>query len=616
MRESERRFRAAVDNSTSAFIIYDRDRHISFVNTAALRVSGLDEATVIGRTAEEIFPARVARHHGTYLARAMETKQTQHSEFSYVLDGRRHSSIVDHVPLLDEKGELYQVLGIAVDTTERKEAEEKLRRRTAQLEATNDSLPAGYMEFAPDGSILHMNGIAQRVLGYTDEDFHVPHVQRLKRLGVLTAEGEPFPYDQLPSLRAMRGETVRDVIVKIQRPERAYWLSVSASPIRDGCGERLGVVMEFADVTHLRELQENLSRERNFLEAILRTAGALITVVDPNSHIVRFNRACEQLTGYTAQEVRNLKAIERLVPHDEREGVQRVLTRLEEGEPIVENENHWLTRTGDKRFIRWRNSALRDSDGRPAFIIATGIDITDRKRLEEQLDSRARQLVEVNEDLESFSYSVSHDLRAPLHTVVGFAGLLLEDYREYLDDEGQDYLRRIHHNIQHMQQLIDDLLSLSRVSRQEMVREEVDLSAMVRDHLTELTRSQPKRHVEFTVEDNVRANADRRLIAVALQNLLSNAWKFTSRKSATKIEFGTRSLDGRRTYFVRDNGAGFDPAFAQRIFEPFKRGHSEKAFRGTGIGLSIVQRIIKRHGGAIRAEGKPGDGAMFCFTLG
>ncbi|HWI40123.1 MAG TPA: ATP-binding protein, partial [Verrucomicrobiae bacterium] len=240
------------------------------------------------------------------------------------------------------------------------------------------------------------------------------------------------------------------------------------------------------------------------------------------------------------------------------------------------------------------------------------------RELREAFDSlrRAKEAADVaNREVEAFSYSVSHDLRAPLRAIDGFSQALLEDYEHVLDETGRDYLRRVRTATQRMAQLIDDLLKLSRLTRAELNITMVDLSAIARGVAHELQRTQPERKVTFRIADGLTASADAHLIKIVLDNLLGNSWKFTSRKEAALIEFFSIPENGSTAYCVRDNGAGFDMAYSSKLFATFQRLHSEKDFSGTGIGLSLVQRVIHRLGGEIRAEGKVGEGAMFCFTL-
>lgn len=226
-----------------------------------------------------------------------------------------------------------------------------------------------------------------------------------------------------------------------------------------------------------------------------------------------------------------------------------------------------------------------------------------------------KQLQAANQELESFSYSVSHDLRAPLRAVDGFSQALLEDYPEQLDKQGKVYLERVRVNVQRMGELIDDLLTLSKITRAEMNYEPVDLSTLVRTITVELKKQEPERQVEFVIEDDLHVDGDARLLQVALENLLDNAWKFTSKQPKACIEFGSLNHDNVDTFFVRDNGAGFDMTYANKLFGAFQRLHALSDFSGTGIGLATVKRVIRRHGGKVWAEGALNQGATFYFTL-
>ena len=235
--------------------------------------------------------------------------------------------------------------------------------------------------------------------------------------------------------------------------------------------------------------------------------------------------------------------------------------------------------------------------------------------LERRVADRTAQLETALKELESFSYSVSHDLRAPLRSLDGFSLALLEDYGDQLDPIGRDYLRRIRAASQRMAQLIDDLLNLSRVSRAELRREPVDLSALATAVIEELRRAQPERRVEVVIAPGLTADADPRLLRVVMENLLGNAWKFTSKRQEARIEFAAIPREDRQVYFVRDNGAGFDMTYVGNLFAPFQRLHAVGEFEGSGIGLATVQRIVRRHGGQAWAEGGVDQGATFYFTL-
>jgi PAS domain S-box-containing protein len=235
--------------------------------------------------------------------------------------------------------------------------------------------------------------------------------------------------------------------------------------------------------------------------------------------------------------------------------------------------------------------------------------------LEQRVIERTSQLETVNKELEAFSYSVSHDLRAPLRSIDGFSQALLQDYPDLLDEQGKNYLQRVRSNTQRMGELIDDLLKLSRVTRSEMKLEMVNLSTLAQSIANELQQTQPGRQVEFVITLGLNASGDANLLRLLLEHLLGNAWKFTEKHSQARIEFGSTRVDGEQVFFVRDDGAGFDMTYADKLFAPFQRLHSAGEFPGIGIGLATVQRIIHRHGGRVWAEGEIEKGAIFYFTL-
>lgn len=242
-------------------------------------------------------------------------------------------------------------------------------------------------------------------------------------------------------------------------------------------------------------------------------------------------------------------------------------------------------------------------------------EIAERKRAEAETRKLNTELAAANKELEAFSYSVSHDLRAPLRAIDGFSQALLDDNGARLDAEGRDSLQRVRAAAQHMGMLIDDLLSLSRATREEMNMGAVDLSAIAQRIAKELRQAEPDRLVEFVIEPGLAANGDARLLGVALDNLLRNAWKFTRERSLARIEFGINRDSDKPTYFVRDNGAGFGMEYADKLFQPFQRMHSSAEFEGTGIGLAIVRRVVRRHGGEAWAAAQKDKGATFYLTL-
>ncbi len=281
---------------------------------------------------------------------------------------------------------------------------------------------------------------------------------------------------------------------------------------------------------------------------------------------------------------------------------------MRSGQPLVDLEEHVVWPDGRETWVSTTKVPLTDQNGQIIGTFGIARDITDRKRTEEALRK-------ANDELEAFSYSVSHDLRAPLRGIDGWSQALLEDYGDQLNEQGKSYIKRVRSETQRMGTLIDDLLQLSRLTRVEMRREQVNLSAIAQSIAAHLQESEPQRQVKFKIQKGLSAKGDAHLLEAALTNLLSNSFKFTGKTLQARIEFGQVEMENQRVFFVRDNGAGFDMAFAKKLFGAFQRMHKASEFPGTGVGLAIVQRIIHRHGGRVWAESAVNEGATFYFTL-
>lgn len=506
-----------------------------------------------------------------------------------------------------------------------------LRANEAQLDALIDNTPAIVFMKDLDGRYVLVNRHFARtfelrreeLIGKTADDIFPPVIAAALR------------EDDRRVLAAGAPQELEEVLLQAGEPHTYFAIKF---PVRDADGRIYALCGIATDITERKRTRHALEQALALQRAILDSASYAIIATDPQGTILTFNPAAERMLGYAAAELVG-QATPQLF-HDPAEMAQRAAALSRElGQPIGAgfevftvrprrdqlDEDEWtlVRKDGARVPVLLSITVLRDAQGEITGYLGIVSDITERKRAQaaiEQLNralaQRAAELEGVNRELESFSYSVSHDLRAPLRSIDGFSQVLLEDYAERLDEEGRDSLRRVRAASQRMAQLIDDILKLSRLSRAEMRREPVDLSAIARSVADELRAAEPEREVEFVIADGVTAAADARLLRVVLENLLGNAWKYTARHPRARIEFGTeRGTDGTTVYFVRDDGAGFDMAYAGKLFGAFQRLHSAAEFPGTGVGLTSVQRIVHRHGGQVWAEGAVEGGATFRFTL-
>jgi PAS domain S-box-containing protein len=358
-----------------------------------------------------------------------------------------------------------------------------------------------------------------------------------------------------------------------------------------------------------------VSVDRTF-QAVAEIVTDAVVSADSRGLIIYMNKGGERLFGWTAAEFTR-RPITMLVPERFHEATQRGVLRYVSIEPAEAFGNvvELIAVHKDGHEFPVELSLARWDDPSGRFFTAIVRDITDRRRRDEELRAINAQLELTNQELETFSYSVSHDLRAPVRAIDGFSAILEQDYADKLDERGRDCLSRVRAAAKRMYTIIDALLILSRVTREEMRRDVIDLSAVARSVATELQRTDPDRDVEFIIASGIIGVGDGSLVRVALENLIGNAWKFTRRQQKARIEFGAIDKKGTTVYFVRDNGAGFDMAYADKLFGAFQRLHTAEEFPGTGIGLPTVQRIVRRHGGMVSAEAHVDQGAMFCFTL-
>ncbi len=375
------------------------------------------------------------------------------------------------------------------------------------------------------------------------------------------------------------------------------------------------------------ERQSALRQSEEKYRSLFESAPDSITLIGLDGTVLDCNNATTTVSGRSREEMVGQPFAE-LGVLDDRDLPRYVdlFGQLANGQKVGSVEVQVLRSDGKTHWLEVFPAFLQRNGVVQAIQVITR-DITERKRadaeresllndLEDLVAERTAELVAVNEELEAFAYSVSHDLRAPLRSIDGFSQVLLEDHEDQLDEIGQDLLRRVRVAGQRMGQLIDDLLRLSRLTRRELQSQVVDLSALARATAASLRDTDPQHRIELVVAPGIIANGDQQLLQIVLENLLSNAWKFTANHLRARIEFGVTEHSGERAYFVRDDGAGFDMAYADKLFGAFQRLHGVKEFEGSGIGLATVRRIVHRHGGRVWAEGAVEQGATFYFTLG
>jgi PAS domain S-box-containing protein len=401
------------------------------------------------------------------------------------------------------------------------------------------------------------------------------------------------------------------------------WLSIST--VRDDNGQVVNYVSVSVDISQRMAAEQALRASEDKFGKAFRATPMFISIstvadgryIDVNDAFLRATgRTRDEVIGHTAAEIGLWKNAE---------DRQRAIDHLHANGRVSDFEAELCNKSGDSMVCElWAEPIAIDDV--PCVIWVTN-DVSVRKRaetkirqlnaeLEQRVVERTRALEVANTELEAFSYSVSHDLRAPLRAIQGFSRLVETQYASQIDEQGRDMLRRVGAGAQKMGLLIDDLLRLSGISRQTMRIGAVDLSALARELADELQAGEPERRTEWIIAPGVTAEGDAGLLRAALQNLIGNAWKYSSRRNEARIEFGIAQSDGRAVYFVRDNGAGFDMTYAKKLFGAFQRLHSTTEFPGTGIGLATVARILHRHGGKVWAEGCVGEGATFYFSLG
>jgi PAS domain S-box-containing protein len=526
---------------------------------------------------------------------------------------------------------------------ERKHAEAAVAAGQRRLQALVEHAPDGIALLGLNGKLQQVTPSTEQILGYTLEE---------------AVDQDPALLthpDDLPHLLGLLNDLIQNpgqvatTQYRFKHKDGSWrWLESTISNLIAEPSVQ-AIVFNYRDITAHKQVQEEVLRlneeleqrvvERTYqlevanreldnsrkeIQAILDSMSTLNAKVALDGTLLFVNKIAIQATGLSADELMKTNFLVGqwwAYDPDVQGRVKAAFAKACAGLTI--NYDEKIFAFGQILTINFSLTPMLGEERQVEYILAEGRDITRRiyaeeeiRRLNQDLEQRAAELEIVNKELESFSYSVSHDLRAPLRSINGFSHALLEDYNDKLPEEGQNYLKRIQAAAQRMGELVDSLLSLARVTRITVEFKPVNLSNLAEKTLTELQSQQPAHQVRFFVSKDLIVNGDRQLLQIALENLIGNAWKFTSKRKGAYIEVGAQNESGEQIYFVRDNGAGFDMTYKDKLFGTFQRFHSVEEYPGTGIGLATVQRIIHRHGGRIWAESKVDKGTTLYFTIG
>ncbi len=516
--------------------------------------------------------------------------------------------------LPDETGNLSRLVGIVQDITEQVQVRRRLEESEKKYRGIIETAREGVWLFDSEGKTTLVNKALLSMFGYTENEMmHQPFTE------FVHAESRQDAVEYLD--RCRRG--IREMIdIRFMKKDGSdLWCLLNAGPVTDEQGKFLGALAMLTDITERRVLLERLKFQATLVENI---TDALIST-DLEDTVLAWNPAAALMYDIPPEDAIGKKLIGLL--DKEFIGVTRDEMRRE-----LMRKGTWrgemVQRTGSGKtlYVLSSKSLLHGAEGTVTGIVTINRDITLRKQaedeirrlneeLEQRVQERTAQLLAANNELEAFSYSVSHDLRAPLRAVDGYARILLEEHLNEMTEEGRNIAREVRSGAQRMGKLIDDLLAFSRAGRTSLQPHPIDMKTLARSVFYELTAPEKRSRVDFVIEDMPPAMGDPTLIRLVWTNLLSNALKFTSKVPRPRIEIGGRIQDQETVYFVRDNGAGFDMRYYDKLFGVFQRLHSTRDFTGTGVGLAIVQRIIHRHYGRVFAEGSIGEGATFTFTI-